>query len=91
MHLYRIAQEGLNNIMRHSGADRARFTLERDVKCIRLGLWDNGRGFDVKEKGQRHGLGLTSMMERARMIGGKADIQTAPGAGTRITVELPLE
>jgi signal transduction histidine kinase len=91
MHLYRIAQEALNNFIRHSESDRARFTLERDIKCIRLCVWDNGRGFEMKPEGQRRGLGLTSMMERARMIGGKVDIQTAPGGGTRITVELPLE
>jgi PAS domain S-box-containing protein len=90
IHLYRIVQESLNNLVKHSKADRARFTLERDIKCIRLCLWDNGRGFEMNPESRPRGLGLTSILERAQMISGTADIQSAPGAGTRITIVLPL-
>jgi PAS domain S-box-containing protein len=90
IHLYRMVQESLNNLVKHSKADRARFTLERDIKCVRLSLWDNGRGFEMNPESRPRGLGLTSILERAQMIGATADIQSAPGAGTRITIVLPL-
>jgi PAS domain S-box-containing protein len=90
IHLYRIVQESLNNLVKHSKADRARFTLERDIKCIRLCLWDNGTGFEMNPESRPRGLGLTSILERSQMIGATADIQSAPGAGARITIVLPL-
>jgi signal transduction histidine kinase len=90
MHLYRIVQEALSNLVKHSGADHARFGLERDIKCIRLRLWDNGRGFDANQAARREGLGLTSIAERTRMLGGTANIQSTPGAGTRLTIEMPF-
>ena len=89
-HFYRIVQEALNNVIRHSKADRARFSLERDIKCIRLRLVDNGCGFEMKPEVHQRGLGLTSIAKRAQMLGGNAEIKSAPGAGTHLTVELPL-
>jgi len=89
-HLYRILQEALNNLIKHSGANRAEISLERDVRCLRLRVRDDGRGFDLPGAPAARGLGLTSIQERARMLGGSAKIQSAAGAGTRLEIEMPI-
>jgi PAS domain S-box-containing protein len=89
-HLYRIIQEALNNLARHSGARRATISLERDIKCVRLLVSDNGRGFEVKPPAARTGLGLRNMAERAQMLGGSLKIESAPGTGTVLRVEVPV-
>jgi PAS domain S-box-containing protein len=89
-HLYRIVQEALNNLIKHSGAGRANVSLERDVNCVRLIVTDDGTGFEVKNAFSRGGLGLTSIGERARMLGGSFKIQSVAGEGTRLTIELPI-
>jgi PAS domain S-box-containing protein len=89
-HLYRIVQEALNNLIKHSGAGRANVSLERDVNCVRLIVTDDGTGFEVKNALSRGGLGLTSIGERARMLGGSFKIQSVAGEGTRLTIELPI-
>jgi PAS domain S-box-containing protein len=88
--LYRIVQEALNNLVKHSRAREARISLERDVRCVRLRVTDDGVGFDARKGIPRTGLGLTSLGERARMLGGALQIQSSPGKGTELTVELPL-
>jgi signal transduction histidine kinase/ligand-binding sensor domain-containing protein len=93
--LYRIAQEGVNNILKHSGAAEARVSLKREGRKVRLLIEDDGRGFVARpgastESPQR-GLGLTGIAERARMLGGKEVIESAPGRGTTITVTLILQ
>jgi PAS domain S-box-containing protein len=91
--LYRILQEALNNLVKHSQASRATVTLERDLHCVRVRLEDNGRGFDMSAvaaaRKVRTGIGLTSISERVRMLGGSFQIRSAPGQGTRIRIELP--
>lgn len=89
-HVYRIVQEALNNVIKHSGADRARFTLERDIKCVRLHLSDFGVGFDTARIRRNGGLGLTSIGERAQMLGGSMKLQSTPGTGTDLVIELPI-
>jgi len=89
-HLYRIVQEALNNLIKHSGAAHARISLERDVNCVRLLVEDDGRGFELKSAISTGGLGLTSIGERARMLEGSLKIQSVAGEGTRLTVELPI-
>ena len=90
-HLYRLAQEALNNVMRHAGAGRASVQLERDLDCVRLRILDDGRGFAADEEHSRHaGLGLTSMRERAKLLGGALRIQSTPGSGTSITLVVPF-
>ena len=88
--LYRIIQEALNNLIKHSNANRARLSLERDIKCVRLRVSDNGKGFDPAKVSLRAGFGLKNIQERARMIGGTADIESGPGAGTQLVVEVPI-
>lgn len=87
-HLYRICQEALNNVLRHSQARRVTLSLERDVGMLHLDVRDDGIGFDTAEVGG--GLGLTSMRERAQMLGGTLDLRSTPGKGTHLQVNLPF-
>lgn len=90
-HIYRIVQECLNNILKHSQAKRSRIRLERDVHEVQLTIDDNGCGFEPdKTKNGRNGLGLKNIAARVRMLGGKLEVDSAPGKGTRIKVTLPI-
>ena len=91
--LFRIAQEALRNVGRHSGATRASLSLRGQGERVRMVVEDNGRGFKLSgglsELANRGKLGLLGMHERARLLGGSLEVQTAPGKGTTIRVELP--
>jgi two-component system CheB/CheR fusion protein len=87
--LYRIAQEALRNVTKHAGQTHTRVTLTGTKTGIQLNIADFGQGFDVES--ERHGLGLLSMEERARQIGGKMDVQSTLGEGTKITVTVPVD
>lgn len=89
-HLYRIVQEALNNLLKHSGADHATFALERDIHSLRLRLQDNGRGFNVDRALAGRGFGLKSISERAQMLNGNLRVKSSPGTGTELIVELPV-
>jgi signal transduction histidine kinase len=86
--LFRITQEGLRNVAKHAGKTHVRVSLKGAQGKIQLQIADFGQGFDPKVV--RSGLGLLSMEERVRNIGGTFDIQSTVGEGTRITVEAPL-
>ncbi len=87
---FRIFQEALTNVARHSGADRVEAHLsERDGR-LTLCVEDNGRGFRMKEI-EAAPLGLTGIRERARLLGGRARVESAPGAGTRVVVTIPAQ
>jgi signal transduction histidine kinase len=87
--LLRIAQEALGNALRHSGADHVVLTLDARDSRVELGVADDGTGFDPDEAVQRsRRLGLTSMRERAEALGGTLAIDSEPGRGTTITVEV---
>jgi PAS domain S-box-containing protein len=88
--VYRIMQEALNNLIKHSRAREAAVTLERDVRSVRLRVADDGVGFDTGRARTRGGLGLSNIKERVNMLGGTLTIQSAPGQGTQLTVELPV-
>jgi signal transduction histidine kinase/ligand-binding sensor domain-containing protein len=94
MNLFRIIQEGLNNILRHANATLVILEVKREETRLWVSLYDDGRGFDAARllgaSGLREGLGLTTMTERAKYIGGNLDIQSAPGRGTRVTVHIRL-
>jgi signal transduction histidine kinase len=87
--LFRIAQESLHNIIRHSGASRATIDLRSTSDRVRLVIRDLGRGFDLALVSDDH-FGLTGIRKRAELAGGHADIQSAPGVGTTVLVELPI-
>lgn len=86
--LYRIAQEALNNVLKHAQAHEVAVELSRQNGQVVLEITDDGHGFDTIMARQNGGLGLHTMTERASQIGGQLSILTAPGAGTRIRVEV---
>jgi PAS domain S-box-containing protein len=92
--LYRIMQEALSNVVRHAGARRVRLRLDRFGAMVSMVIADDGRGFDPDRPPApataAHGLGIHTMRERALVLNGTLTIQSAPGAGTRVSVEMPL-
>ena len=88
--LYYVLREGLMNIIRHSQASRADVVLRQSGAEIRGSLRDDGIGFDPIT-GNDHGLGLPSIKERIKRLGGELEIQSSPGKGARISFVLPLE
>lgn len=88
--LFRMTQEALQNIRRHAGHCQVQVTLERTGSQARLEIVDDGRGFDPQHTATGC-FGLTGMRERAALLGGKIDIQSRPGCGTRIVILVPLD
>ena len=92
--IFRIIQESLNNIAKHSQADKISLNLARKGHHLRLNIQDNGLGFTLKNAfpldGSTRGMGLTSMKERAKFSGGTLTIHSQPGEGTRIQAAWPL-
>jgi NarL family two-component system sensor histidine kinase LiaS len=86
--LYRIMQEALANVARHSGASQAYIQIQQQNSEIKFSVRDDGSGFDGAPS--TSGLGLFSMQERAEAIGGKTNITSQPGIGTEVRVILPL-
>lgn len=84
----RICREALNNVRKHADATLVRVRLERDGEILRLTVRDNGHGFDMDSNNHRAGFGLRSMQERATVIGGRLDIESAPMEGTKVVLEL---
>jgi len=87
--IYRIVQEAVTNIRRHSKADRAEVKLAQIGNRIELIIRDSGVGFNPALIGERC-FGVRGILERARLLGGSARIDSLPGKGTRIAVSLPL-
>jgi signal transduction histidine kinase len=88
--VFRIAQEALQNAVRHAGAEHIEVRLGRRDGRLALTVADDGRGFDTDAgavRGRR--LGLTSMEERAAALGGALEIASRPGGGTRVQLEVP--
>ena len=94
LNLYRIIQEALNNIAKHSQATRVELRLARNGSAIRASIRDNGRGFDTQfvrtKKSKKAGIGLVDMRERAAFAGGAFTIKSAPGTGTELEIEVPF-
>jgi signal transduction histidine kinase len=90
--LYRIAQEGLTNVLRHAQASQVQLSLQQVEEGIQLSIEDDGIGFDpqhLPDRQRMKHLGLVSMRERAAMLGGSLDVYTAPGKGTYISIIIP--
>lgn len=87
----RIGQEALTNIAKHAHAPRVRIALEFDPRLLRLRVEDDGAGFNPGAKPADGHFGLTGMEERAKRIAGSITVASAPGRGTSIVVEVPLE
>jgi len=92
--LYRIAQECLQNVVKHAKATNAKLTFSVEDEQVRLEIVDNGLGFDTLEHplggDEMGGYGLLSMAERAEIVGGRLNIRSRPGAGTAVTATIPL-
>jgi PAS domain S-box-containing protein len=88
--LYRVAQESLRNIVKHSQAKYAEVTLSVDEQTVHLDITDTGSGFDLAAARSNGGLGLASMEERVRLLQGSFRISTQPGGGSRIQASIPL-
>jgi signal transduction histidine kinase len=89
--LFRIVQEAIRNVIRHSGAARACVALWEEGGRLRLTVSDAGVGFDANAIDAKRGLGIVSMCERVRLVGGEIDIRSTPGRGTCVDVRLPTE
>ncbi len=88
--LFRIVQEGLRNVKRHSGATHAQVRIETMGDTLHLSISDDGAGYDVNNGAGHQGLGLRSMRERVRLIGGRFEIHSKIRRGTRIDVWAPV-
>jgi two-component system sensor histidine kinase DegS len=80
----------MRNVKKHSGADRPEVRLEVAGDKIHLSISDRGRGFDCKVRSSQSGIGIQSMEERLRLLGGNLQIHARPMEGTRIDAWLPL-
>jgi NarL family two-component system sensor histidine kinase LiaS len=85
--LFRVVQESLANVARHSQANAAEVCLIWEPRHVSLTISDNGRGFQIAKMNDK-GVGLQSMRERVEMLGGRLDVESQPGAGTQITVQI---
>ncbi len=88
--IYRIVQEGLSNIVKHSQSQRARVVLSQRTNELVIKIEDRGIGFDVKNIEHKR-YGLSGIRDRAKLLGGKAKIRTAVGEGTLLRIKLPLK
>jgi signal transduction histidine kinase len=91
--LYRVAQEALTNIAKHSRAGRVEVSIGQSRGILCMDVVDDGRGFEVERvmSAKRHRtLGLLGMRERVEMVGGTFSIESAPGKGTRVRAQIPL-
>lgn len=91
--LYRIAQEALQNVVKHARAERVSLQLSTAAGAVRLVVEDDGRGFRPEELGRERpspSYGLVGMQERAELVGARLSVTSTPGSGTRVQVEVPL-
>jgi PAS domain S-box-containing protein len=92
--IYRVVQEALTNIVKHSGATRVDVRLDNDAEKIRLKVTDNGRGFisgQPETTENKPGLGLTGIHERMQALGGSLEILSQQGRGTQLITRIPLQ
>ncbi len=88
--IFRIVQEAVNNALRHSNSQTIQVALTEEDGVLVIEVVDHGVGFDPQQVAPEH-YGLEGIRQRARLLGGKAEIQSAPGQGTRVIVQLPLK
>ena len=88
--LYRIVQECVNNVIKHSGANTLDISLIKDSEGIAATIEDNGRGFDSKDQTQFDGIGLKNIISRVQFLKGTVDFDSSPGKGTLVAIHVPL-
>ena len=89
--LYRIAQEGLNNVVKHAEATQVQIQLKYDKTTVSLEMIDDGKGFKPEAAHQSGGFGLQGIQERVQQLGGMLKIESASLKGTRLKIRIPLE
>jgi signal transduction histidine kinase len=87
---FRVLQEALTNVARHSDASKVDVTLQRDGTMLVMSVYDNGRGFDPARLAGAPGFGIEGMRERARLVDGELELHSAPDRGTRVVFRAPL-
>jgi signal transduction histidine kinase len=87
---FRVAQEALNNAVRHARADSIEIVFEKQGQVLKLEVSDDGRGFDKAQVAAGTSIGLSSMRERVRLLDGTFSIRSTPGAGTTVSAVIPL-
>lgn len=88
--LYRVLQESVNNVIKHSGASELDLSLIKDADGISATIEDNGKGFDSKNLSEKAGLGLKNMKARVEYLKGTIDFDSSPGRGTLVAIHIPL-
>ncbi len=93
INLYRIVQEAMTNIVKHARASEVRITFKRTENSLHVTIEDNGQGFKFKRDRRRliRGIGLSTMAERVRLLGGVFDVKSLPDEGTTVTLTVPVE
>ncbi len=93
--LFRVVQEAITNIVKHARAHNVLLNVEFKDATIAIEIEDDGKGFDMKtlssQSGESQGVGLLGMQERVELLGGKFHIESQPGSGTNITIEIPVD
>lgn len=89
--LFRLVQESITNIRKHSGVKRATVKFEDNGSVLTLIIKDEGCGFELSKSNDKESYGILGMKERVNLFGGKLDITSTPGAGTQVIIQVPLE
>lgn len=93
--LFRVVQEAITNIAKHAEAQSVVLSVEFKDSALGIEVEDDGKGFEMQavspEAGKAKGLGLLGMRERVTLLGGKFHVESQPGRGTRLTIEVPLD
>ena len=88
--LYRVIQECVNNVIKHSGANSLDISLIKDADGIAATIEDNGKGFNAKDKEKFEGIGLKNILSRIGFLKGTVDFDSSPGKGTLVAIHVPL-
>jgi signal transduction histidine kinase len=88
--LYRVIQESVNNVIKHSGANQLHISLIKDTDGISVTIEDNGRGFDLADISRYEGLGLKNIQSRIQYLKGTVEWDSAPGKGTVVAIHVPV-
>ena len=88
--IFRLVQESLTNIHRHSGSATAQIRITRDGEELRMEIRDQGRGISQGNNRPKPGVGVQGMRERVRLLGGQLEIRSSPGSGTTVIATLPV-
>jgi len=88
--LYRVIQECVNNVIKHSGANKLDISLIKDADGVSVTVDDNGLGFETTNKKKFEGIGLKNISSRVNFLKGTVDFDSAPGRGTLVAIHVPI-